>query len=130
MSQPAAQSRPSPYERIGGEPAVARLVTRFYERVLSDPELRPFFEGVAMDKLRRMQGELFAAALGGPVRYQGRPIIHAHQRHHIALPQFQRFVQRLFEVLAEFPLTEEERNEVIGRINLYADEVTGQPGAA
>lgn len=129
MSRTATASE-TPYERIGAAPGVARLVGVFYEQVLADPELAPFFRGVAMQKLQHMQAELFAVALGGPVSYMGRPVIHAHQPHRITLPHFQRFVQHLFEVLREFPLSEDERNDLIARINLYADEVTGQPGAA
>jgi hypothetical protein len=32
------------YERIGGQPAVQAAVGRFYERVMADPSLAPFFQ--------------------------------------------------------------------------------------
>ena len=43
------------YERIGGEATVARMMDSFYERVLADPELAPFFAGVSLQKVRSMQ---------------------------------------------------------------------------
>jgi len=117
------------YDRIGGGEAVASMVDRFYARVLADPELAPFFATVPMDKLRRMQLEFFSAALGGPVRYTGRPVVHAHQGVGITLQHFQRFVAHLFETLADYPLTEKDRYDIISRINTYADDVVGLTGA-
>lgn len=111
------------YERIGGADAIAAMVDRFYAKVIADPELRPFFDHVALDKLKRMQVEFFSAALDGPVRYAGRPVIHAHHGRHITRRHFQAFVEHLFETLADYALSEDERCAIISRINLYADEV-------
>jgi hemoglobin len=111
------------YDRIGGAPAVEQMVERFYTRVLGDDSLRPYFDRVAMDKLRRMQSEFFAAALDGPIRYSGRPVIHAHQGHGITREAFQAFVEHLFETLRDYNLDDEERYAVIARINTYADDV-------
>jgi hemoglobin len=113
----------TPFDRIGGAAAIASMVDEFYARVTADPELAPYFSGVAMDKLRRMQFEFFAAALGGPGHYSGRPIVHAHQTHRITLQAFQRFVAHLFDTLARYPLSEQDRYDIIGRINLYTNDV-------
>jgi len=59
----------TPFERVGGEQGVKDLVRAFYDRVLVDPELAPFFEDSAIERLLAMQSEFFAAALGGPVKY-------------------------------------------------------------
>jgi hemoglobin len=106
------QSKPEPslFDKIGGRDAVAGMVGRFYRRVLEDPELAPYFRGVSMDKLRR-------------IAYSGRSVIHAHQHLRITRPHLQAFVQHLFETLAEYPLTEKDRYDVIARINTYTDEV-------
>ncbi|MDE0854739.1 MAG: group 1 truncated hemoglobin [Nevskia sp.] len=111
------------FERIGGEEAISALLSDFYRRVLSDPALARYFHGVSMDKLQRMQSELFSAALGGPLQYSGRPVIHAHQHLHITLEDYQRFIKYLFETLRDYRLTDDESYEVVGRINLYTDEV-------
>jgi len=113
------------FERIGGTKAITRLIDTFYKRVLADRELAPFFKGVGMAKLRRMQLELFSAALEGPVRYTGRPMIQAHRHLKIGLQDYQRFIRHLFDTLddAGFGLTDQERYEVIGRLNTLTDEV-------
>ena len=120
-----AKSGESLYDRIGGAEAVAGMVDRFYAKVIADPDLLPYFDHVALDKLRRMQVEFFSAALDGPVRYTGRPVIHAHHGMHITRQHFQAFVEHLFETLADYPLSEDDRYAIISRINTYADDVIG-----
>ena len=119
----AASSEVSLFDRIGGAGGVATLVRDFYSRVLADPALRPYFNGVAMDKLKRMQFEFFSAALGGPVYYSGLPVVHAHQGRGITRHHFQAFVEHLFETLKDYSLTEQDRYTIIARINTYADDV-------
>jgi hypothetical protein len=63
------------FERVGGEQTISDLIHKFYDCVLADPELKPFFKNTSMDKLRRMQREFFSAALDGPTTYSGRPLI-------------------------------------------------------
>ncbi len=81
------------YDRIGGAQGVVNLVDRFYARVIADPDLLPYFDHVALDKLRHMQVEFFTAALDGPLHYTGTPIVHAHQGRGIKRQHFQAFVE-------------------------------------
>ena len=39
------------YDRLGGEVALDAVVDEFYDRVLADEELRPYFADVSMDEL-------------------------------------------------------------------------------
>lgn len=118
------------YEQIGGAGGITRLVDVFYARVLADPELKRFFAGVEMAKLRRMQVELFSAALGGPQRYSGRSMVQAHRHLKIGLHDYQRFIRHLFDTLdaAGFGLSEQERYEVIGRLNVLTNDITSATG--
>ena len=113
------------FDRIGGANGVRGLIDRFYARVLADQELKPFFDRVEMDKLRRMQFEFFCAALGGPIRYSGRAVIHAHHGRQIGRRDFQAFVEHLFETLKDYSLSDDDRYAIIARINTYADDVIG-----
>ena len=113
------------FERVGGINGVRSLVDRFYARVLADQDLKPYFDNVEMNTLRRMQFEFFSAALGGPTRYTGRPVIHAHQGRHITREHFQAFVEHLFDTLQQYSLDDQDRYAIIARINTYADDVIG-----
>jgi truncated hemoglobin YjbI len=43
------------YEKLGSAEAVEACVALFYEKLLNDPLLAPFFEGVDMQKLAMKQ---------------------------------------------------------------------------
>lgn len=116
---------PTLYERLGGESAINALVVSFYVRVMKDPELAPFFRNTSIEKLHAMQREFFAMALGGPIAYSGRPLAHAHHGKGITIQHFARFVGHLVETLAELEISNADADEVIDRINGYANEITG-----
>ena len=113
------------YERLGGERAIGSLVEAFYGRVLADPLLAPFFAGVETDCLRRMQREFFAAALGGPIGYTGRPLHVVHAGLGIRTRHLARFLEHLTAILADRELSERDRYEIYSRIHKYADDITG-----
>ena len=116
------------YERVGGEEAIADLIIEFYDRVLADPELKPFFKHTSMDKLRRMQREFFSAALDGPITYTGKPLGYVHHGRGITKYHFGRFVNHLLDTLRDYGVDDRDVNDIIGRINTYADEITGESG--
>jgi hemoglobin len=117
------------YDRIGGEEAIASLVDAFYDRVLDDPELEPFFRFTPMEKLRTMQMEFFAAALDGPVKYTGQPIDYIHQGRGITTRHLTRFMGHLLVTIKDFHPNPQEVDEMIQRVSLYANEVLdGAPG--
>ena len=121
----ATTAQKSLFERIGGEAAIKALVDDFYRRVLEDPQLRPFFENTPMDRLRNMQYEFFAAALDGPSVYNGKQLSHVHFGRGIEVGHFGRFIDRLFDTLAGLHLSQDTVHEIIGRLNVYVDEITG-----
>ncbi|MGB1466354.1 MAG: truncated hemoglobin, partial [Alcanivorax nanhaiticus] len=60
------------YSQVGGEPAIKAVVTEFYNRVLGDPSLAPFFRHKQRKGLEKSQVRFFSQALGGPRNYSGR----------------------------------------------------------
>ena len=122
------EPRTTPYARIGGAKTVASLVDAFYDRVLADVELAPFFEHADLQRLLEMQRMVFSMALGGPVAYEGRPLAHAHRGRGIGREHLQRFTDHLFATLEDFDLDEQERLEMIARINTYSSEILGGYG--
>jgi hemoglobin len=117
------------FERVGGEQAIAELINEFYDRVLTDPELMPFFKDTAVDKLRRMQREFFSAALDGPITYTGRPLSHVHHGRGITKHHLARYVDHLIDTLRSRDITDQDVNDIISRISTYAGEITGDVGS-
>ncbi|MCB9228318.1 MAG: PAS domain-containing protein [Deltaproteobacteria bacterium] len=66
------------FSRLGGRDAVTAAVDIFYEKVLSDPILRPFFEQVDMAKQRGKQIAFLSYAFGAPTKYDGKSLQQAH----------------------------------------------------
>lgn len=113
------------FDQLGGEAGIAKLVEDFYDRVLADPQLKPFFENASMDRLRTMQREFFAAALDGPPKYSGLEISHVHWGRGINKEHFGRFIDRLLDTLKDSRLNDRTVDAIIDRLNMYSDEVTG-----
>jgi len=78
MSDQTTSGGLSDYDLVGGGPAVSAVVNDFYERVLHDPQLAQYFEGVDLARLKRHQVLLISQVLGGPADYDGRPLDQAH----------------------------------------------------
>lgn len=113
------------YERIGGEQAVEALVEDLYRRILADPDLKAFFEGHSLERIRGMQQELFCEALGGPLKYSGKPIAAVHHALGIKMVHFQRFVGHVMAALEAAGLNVEERSQALAALAVEADDVVG-----
>ena len=111
------------YARLGGGAAVSAAVEQFYRRVLDDPDLAPFFQGVTMKWLMGSQTRFFTQALGGPAKYKGQGMKEAHAHLQIEQRHFDAVAGHLVATLAalgvEGPLIE----EVVGAIAPLAPEI-------
>lgn len=68
------------YERLGGDGAITKTVVEFYDRVMADESLAPFFEGVDIDTQATKMIAFVTMAFGGPHEYTGRDLRTAHAR--------------------------------------------------
>ncbi len=66
------------YDSIGGAPAVSAAVDLFYEKVLADDLLGPWFAGTDMARQKAHMRAFLAVAVGGPEIYRGRDMAAAH----------------------------------------------------
>lgn len=116
------------YNHIGGADGVLKLVDAFYAKVSADPDLAPFFTETSMEKLKRIQQEFITQALGGPLKYSGRPLTEVHHGRGIQRRHFQKWVDHFLDTLGGFDLTSAEIDEIISRVVVDVDAITG--GAA
>jgi len=113
------------YERIGGDDTIRQVVEEFYARLLSDPDLAPFFAETDMSTLAKMQHEFFAAALGGPVEYSGTALVEVHAGRGIEPRHVSRFLEHLVDVLGERGLDDEDIDGIAARLAIAAQDVMG-----
>ena len=113
------------YEELGGRPTIEMLVTSFYQNVLSDPVLLPFFESTSIDKLQSMQVAFFCVALGGPAPDKEFNLYQIHQGMGIEVKHLSRFTEHLLKTLQEIGIEEDRSKRVFDRIARYANEILG-----
>jgi hemoglobin len=111
------------YDKIGGEPALVKVVDDFYERVLADAQLAGFFAGANMTRLKGRQVAFFAQALGGPELYDGATMRDAHAGRGITQSDFDKVAVHLTESLYAVGLAEDMVGQIIGAIAPLAPEI-------
>jgi len=113
-----AEAPISDYQRIGGGRAVSAVVDRFYESVLADPQLAPFFVDTDLNRLKRHQVLLISQVMGGPADYDGQSLREAHSGMDINSAHFGRVVTHLVAALQEASVPD----DVIGRLGAQLGE--------
>jgi hemoglobin len=87
------------YDEIGGREGVAVAVDTFYDRVMADDALAPYFAATDMARQKRHLRTFLAAAVGGPEPYEGRDMGAAHAGLAITDDAFDRVVGHLVATL-------------------------------
>lgn len=128
MTKAATTSTSSLYDRLGGGPGVSDLVVEFYERVLHDPVLSPFFHHTSMERLHRMQREFFTLATGGPTTTTAFDLAEAHLARHIGEEQYRHFVQHLIDTLEHRGLDDGDIEAMTDRLALERNSIVSGPG--
>lgn len=113
------------YDDIGGEQALQKAVRGFYTRVLDDPRLTGYFDGIDVVRLGRSQVAVFASALGArgsrPRRrsgdHAGRGIDHA---------EFDLVICHLADALRAAGVPDELMTDVLLTIAPLARDLVGQ----
>ena len=122
-----AGGKQSLYERLGGTAAIDAAVDIFYRRVLADAYVKPFFEGVDMEKQAAKQKAFLTMVFGGPHSYSGKDMREAHKHlvHDMGLndTHVDHILAHLRSTLAELGVDEGTIQEVIDIAESTRDDV-------
>ena len=110
------------YDEIGGLPAVSAAVDIFYDKVVADAQLAPYFTGTSIGKLKGHQRSFLITALGGPAVYRGGEVGPAHAHLGITGDHFDRVVGHLVATLTELGVP----SATIGEIGELLGPLKGQ----
>jgi hemoglobin len=111
------------YEQLGSEVGIGKVVEDFYERILADPDLAPYFASVDLTELRRHQVDFLSAATGGPGRYAGRDIRAAHAGLAITGNAFDRVARHLLDSLRGFGVAPGATDQVLRTVSGLRTEI-------
>ena len=117
------------YENIGGSGTIKRLVDRFYDRVLADAQLAPFFPNTDIDALRAKQ-VMFITMLLGQKRQSGGPNLaaaHAPARAQgLNDSHFDAILEHFRLALGDVGVDEVFSRELVGLVEKTRDAVLGR----
>ena len=122
----------SAYERLGGRPAVRSVVDVFYQRVLADDQLAPYFDGLdtgQLARVKRHQIELISHVLGGPTQYPVETLRATHARLTIQPHHYRRTVHLLLGTLWEFRVEEDIILEVGELLHSLQSVIVSESGS-
>ena len=110
------------YERLGGVNAIALVVDRFSDEIVTNsklninPALREWNETGSLPGLKFMRTLWVCAVAGGPFPYTGRPLDEAHQNLRITSEEFDEVGAEIGRALDHFGVPEREKQEVLAAI--------------
>jgi hemoglobin len=111
------------YETLGQEVGIRTAVDDFYQRLLADPQLKGYFDGVDLPRLRAHQTKLLVQVTGGPVQYDGRDLATAHQGLGITPEDFDRVVGHLGATLSDLGVPSDVIGDVAAALGAHRDEI-------
>jgi hemoglobin len=118
------------YDRLGGDAAIAAAVPRFYDKVMADPSLAHYFDGIDMDAQIQKQIAFMTMAFGGPHKYTGRDLRTAHARllkKGLGDAAFDAVAMHLRSTLEELGVDSSLVGEVLGIVGSTRKDVLSQP---
>ena len=104
------------FEKYGGFATIHKVVEHFYDGVLDNDTLSPYFEGVDMSQLIDHQTRFFASAMGGPASFDDSHLEKSHQRLGITEEAWDAVVGVLLETLNTFNVEEGDIQSIVGAV--------------
>jgi hemoglobin len=116
----SAQAKaPSLYKNLGGKAAITAVVDEFVTRVAGDARINAFFAATAADP-KRLAGfkaklvDQICQASGGPCKYKGKDMKHAHAGMGVQDAHFDALVEDLVGALDKFKVAEADKAALLG----------------
>jgi hemoglobin len=118
----ATTAEPSLYERLGGIFAIAAVVNRFSDEIITNPKLN---ENPALKAWNETEAEFrlpglkfgrtqwVAALAGGPYEYTGLPLEEAHKDLHLTAEEFAEVGAEIVRALEYYQVPEREIQELV-----------------
>lgn len=111
------------YDRLGGQEGIGDVVDDFYDRVLADEALRPYFEDVDTESLRDHQRAFLTMVAGGPAEYDGADMRSAHAALDIAEADFGAVAEHLDAALRDNGVSDGDREAVLTEVGGLKDAI-------
>ena len=128
-TSPSAAAKVDPqslYVRLGGEPAIRKVVDAFTAKLAADGRINQSFAKADMPKLKTKIVQQLCELTGGPQVYLGKDMKTAHRGMNITEFQWDAFVDDLVKTLKETGVPAPEREELLVKLAPMKSDVVGQ----
>ena len=113
------------YDQLGGFSAVRKLVSDFYDRVLDEEDLAPFFNDTDMANLIDHQTKFWATLLGGPASYTEEQLHTIHASMGIRDHHFDLIIDLVSETLEDHDVDAQDIGRLAEKLNGYRSSLVG-----
>jgi hemoglobin len=129
---PEGIAEQSLYDRVGGIFAIAAVVERFSDAIITNPKLnenpalRAWNENEAATRLpglKVMRTIWIAALTGGPFAYTGLPLPEAHRRFRLTSEEFDEVGAEIVRALDYYQVPEREKKQLVDAYMLSKPDV-------
>lgn len=120
------------YELLGGEAAIQAATVRFYDKVMADPTLVPYFKGLSMAAQTKKFVAFMTMAMGGPHDYKGADLRTAHERlvrDGLGDPHFEAVLVHLENTLLELSVDPDLIEQILELVASTRGDVLSLPPA-
>ena len=117
------------YKQVGGTKTIHELVRIFYDRVLADPRLAPFFPNTDMEALRAKQVMFLTLLLGRTRTFGGRDLASAHagaRAQGLTDEHFDALLGHFGAAMRQLKVAEEYIQDVLTRLETTRNAVLGR----
>jgi len=112
------------FTRLGGEPAIEKILSAVDEKCFKDATLAPFFKGIDCEKMHSNTKLYLIQLLGGPNEYKGRSMSESHKHLNIQEGHFNYYIHLFRSAMLDLKVDEQLANEVVWTLEtLRADTI-------
>jgi hemoglobin len=131
-SNSSTMSSKTLYDRLGGEPAITKVVDDFVGMAASDPKVNFARKGTPMEwnasaenvaMLKKHLVQFIATAAGGPQKYEGRDMKSAHKGMGISDVEFTAIAADLVAALDKNGVPQKEKDELMAVVATTKNDI-------
>jgi hemoglobin len=115
------------FERAGGFASVRKIVSTFYDYVLDDDVMAPYFRGVDMRRQIDHQSKFISAVMGGPASYTDDHLRRVHAHLGIDREAFRVMADLLREAMEDHAMDAADVESVLHEIRIREHLVVTRP---
>ena len=124
---PGGKTTESLYSRLGGKPAIVKVIDEFVGNVAKDDRVNGRFATTDIPRFKGHMVDQVCAATGGPCTYSGRDMVTTHKGMGITNAEFSAVVQDLVAALNTLNVPKAEQKELLGLLGPMKSDIVEIP---